>query len=655
MFTTVSEFARHILESGSLPEKLRAPKRSNGGPLEFSEPKELFISLPARDDVLKMREGNERLPKLKELKDRHARAFSLERFCGHELQAIELFAWALLAFPKAPLALRRGFLAALVEEQAHLSLYRERLFAHDSDLGQHPLSNYFWKLMPAVMQHAQPEHAFLATVGLTLEQANLDFSLLYRDAFAEVGDEESAKVMHQVHLDEIGHVRLAAVWLPKRMHGNLSLAEAYRRSIPFPLSAARAKARRFDVKARKEAGLDDDMIEFVRQARPYERAPATLERQTRLHIRANFGAEENRGGIPQSVVEATATLRAAFAHLFASEHRISHDLEQGDNVATGDVKRKTKATPIHECFRPPFATPAFPFLPSTGQVAWWSNHEDDRAPPFALLEEVHDKAFSASFVVDNFAHQHLVHVLGPKECAPENIRALILTWPSWAQKRARLKPRFSSSGRGHIIVDETLLSKKNQRRLESTARKAGMILEPEFHLLQELSAQFFVEKSGNIHCLGTTKQQLSPRGAPVGNQGFVQNVDGEVSVHSGHFFDDEFRTTCFDLVKAAQNKGFFGPCGIDGFVYKSPDDDEPQLRAISELNARFTTGWVAIGVLQRAIDVLKSEGENMSVTHDWTFSYVVADEVSQIDDDKRFFSVGKGGLWLGVVTIPTDA
>ena len=96
------------------------------------------------------------------------------------------------------------------------------------------------------------------------EQANLDFTLVYRDAFREAGDEASARVCQLIHDEEVEHVRLAAHWLRELQPGESSDIERYRRSVPFPLSAARAKGRRFDLAGRRDAGLDDDFIEFVR-------------------------------------------------------------------------------------------------------------------------------------------------------------------------------------------------------------------------------------------------------------------------------------------------------------------------------------------------------------------------------------------------------
>lgn len=269
MSHTVRAFCLHLLQSGDLASKLAPPRAPDGSRLDDADPgPPLHVPAPAREESLRLHKGGERLPPLNALGDRSAKIRTLSRFAHHELMAVELFAWALLQWPDLPPALRRGFLHTLEEEQIHLRLYLDRLDALGARLGDEPLSDYFWQHVDAIAAGGPP--AFLAAMGLTLEQANLDFTLLYRDAFRAAGDEETARVLQRVHDDEIGHVRLAAVWMRKLLPGQDDV-EAYEQAVPFPFSAARAKARRFDVAARRRAGLGEAFIEWVRAARPYRR------------------------------------------------------------------------------------------------------------------------------------------------------------------------------------------------------------------------------------------------------------------------------------------------------------------------------------------------------------------------------------------------
>ncbi|MDH3685229.1 MAG: ferritin-like domain-containing protein [Myxococcales bacterium] len=262
------EFCLRILEEGDLAAKLAPPRTPTGALLpEAPSASPLAIAAPARDADLAARPETEPLPRPGELRDPAARARCLARFAHHELQAVELFAWALLRWPELPAALRRSWLGVLEDEQRHCGLYLERLTALGSAPGEHAVSDYFWRHVPAIEASGHGPSAFLAALGLTLEQANLDFSARYRDAFRAAGDDASADVCARVHEDEIGHVRLAGFWLreldPQR-RGDLA---CYEEAVPFPLSAARAKGRPFDRAAREKAGLSAELIDHVARAR----------------------------------------------------------------------------------------------------------------------------------------------------------------------------------------------------------------------------------------------------------------------------------------------------------------------------------------------------------------------------------------------------
>jgi uncharacterized ferritin-like protein (DUF455 family) len=265
---TIREFCRGILESGSLQAKLTPPPEAGlADPTAEAALAPLLIDRPIRAAGLELRAGAGPLPRAGALHAAPARAVCLARFAHHELMAVELFAWALLRWPELPLPLRRGLLGVLADEQRHCRLYLQRLHAHGSQLSDHLLSDYFWKHLPAIDASPHGPSAFLCAMGLTFEQANLDFTLLYRDGFREAGDEASAEVCQLIHDDEVEHVRMAARCLRALAPQDEDDVETYRRAVPFPLSAARAKGRRFQAESRRRAGLSARFIAFVRDAR----------------------------------------------------------------------------------------------------------------------------------------------------------------------------------------------------------------------------------------------------------------------------------------------------------------------------------------------------------------------------------------------------
>lgn len=308
---TIQQFCQLILDSGDLRAKLQRPVQDgqNSGEVLIDDfvdeagvsmqiaPR--YIDAPMRGPQLAMASGAEKLPTLGQIqKDSDARLACLRRFAHHELMAVELFAAAILAYPQAPASLRRAWLQALSEEQEHCRFYLDaaaRILGVDAAkdaekaaeppnlFGDAPLSDYFWQNANTLWRHPEQEKCFLSAMGLTLEQANLDFTLLYRDAFRQAGDMQTAAAIQQVHNDEIQHVKLAMIWLRKLKNPDDTDVMAYQKSVPFPLSAARAKARRFDIAARKKAGLHDDMIAWVRDAKPYQETQVTGLHDEKIH------------------------------------------------------------------------------------------------------------------------------------------------------------------------------------------------------------------------------------------------------------------------------------------------------------------------------------------------------------------------------------
>jgi uncharacterized ferritin-like protein (DUF455 family) len=266
---TIQGHCRAILEAPGLAAKLAPPPAglrddAGAGPLRLER--------PAREPALALADGAPRLPRPGELGAPAARAACLARFAHHELMTVELFAWAIVRWPELPAELRRGWLGILADEQRHCRLYLARLAAHGSELSAHPCSGYFWRQADAIAAAPSGPAAFLAAMGLTLEQANLDFTLLYRDGFRAGGDEASARVCQAVHDDEIAHVAFARAWLLRLAPEAASDLDAYAAHVPFPLSPARAKGRRFAAEPRRRAGLSEPLIEAVRGARSSQEA-----------------------------------------------------------------------------------------------------------------------------------------------------------------------------------------------------------------------------------------------------------------------------------------------------------------------------------------------------------------------------------------------
>lgn len=256
------EYAIAIVTGDTLAAKLAPPPELE---LDDAEPA-LILTQPGRPSELAIVPGREaRVPPLEGMRDPNQRARILHALANHELQAIELFAWALLAYPDAPLQFRRGLVAILADEQRHLQLYIDRLTALNTRFGDHAVTGHFWNKL----DHMRTPVEFAAAMGLTFEQANLDFAGDYATAARACGDIATAEALEQVHADEIKHVHFGWVWLQKL--DPRPTWDAYVANIRPPLGPHRARGARLDKDARRRAGIDEafiDQLDAIAPKRP---------------------------------------------------------------------------------------------------------------------------------------------------------------------------------------------------------------------------------------------------------------------------------------------------------------------------------------------------------------------------------------------------
>jgi len=258
------DYAEHIVTSRSLDAKLAPPPSpiDDAGFDPAAPP--LRIAAPGRPAELAIVPGRAtRVPPLAGMRDPGQRARILHALANHELQAIELFAWAVLAFPAAPAGFRRGLVAILADEQRHLALYRERLAAHGAAFGDYPVTGHFWNKL----DHLSGPCEFACAMNLTFENANLDFAGDYAAAARAAGDPATAAALDQVHADEIRHVHFGWIWL-RRLTGDRDPWQAYLDHLRPPLGPARARGARFDREARRRAGLDEAFIAALEAVAP---------------------------------------------------------------------------------------------------------------------------------------------------------------------------------------------------------------------------------------------------------------------------------------------------------------------------------------------------------------------------------------------------
>ena len=217
------------------------------------------IARPGRPASLVVARRARKSPCAGALRDPARRAELVHTFLHHELQAAELMCWALLAFPEAPLALRRGLLAICQDEIRHMAMYGNHLTSIGYRFGQFEVNDWFWERVP----QAACVEDYLATMGVGLEGGNLDHAPRFAARFRAAGDAAGAAIQEEIAEEEIPHVRFALHWL-RELGGGVDF-DSWRARLPEPLSPRIMRGSPLNTRDRRRAGFDDAFLERLEQ------------------------------------------------------------------------------------------------------------------------------------------------------------------------------------------------------------------------------------------------------------------------------------------------------------------------------------------------------------------------------------------------------
>ena len=261
----IHEWAGRVFGGDCLEEKLLAPPGGVKGLTDLRPGPAVAWRRPPRSGRLAIAPKEQRIkfPRPTSLGREDMRVRSLHAFANHELMALEMMAWALLAFPQAEASFRRGLAQVLVDEQRHFQLYCERLEQMGVRFGDQPVNDHFWRAGPDISNPLD----WVCTMHLTFEQSNLDHAPFYGRLFREAGDEASARLMQTIFEDEIHHVRFGSRWLKRYQDEGKSLFQTFSEHCGAINPPARAKGLEFQEEARLAAGLDADFILALRECR----------------------------------------------------------------------------------------------------------------------------------------------------------------------------------------------------------------------------------------------------------------------------------------------------------------------------------------------------------------------------------------------------
>jgi len=340
----------------------------------------------------------------------------------------------------------------------------------------------------------------------------------------------------------------------------------------------------------------------------------------------NLGAEEGRDWEGLQRLPAVRVAARLWSHLFSADAWLCRPATFSNSGAP-QLERQRCGDLWPAALGAPAPEPAYAWLePTDRSVAWLPTRTLAETSQRALglplagpdperVARVHDKAFALAEARSGGllspGLEPLPIALDPGELAdPEaalcRIETCIRSWPDWTGGRFTLKPRQGSSGRGRVAGGGVGGSAREAIRsaIPRLARCGGAILEPWLDRRCDLSACVHLPppeaEAQPPTLLGSLEQMVTPGG---GFRGHCGELDARGRVYSGHRQDEAVRTSSVWLAERARSHGFFGPCGVDAFSYL--EGDRERLRPALELNARATMGLVSLGLVRRALPLVR--------------------------------------------------
>lgn len=593
----IREFAERVLFANSLADKLAPPT----GELTDLDPGSAIGSpaLPGRpDSLVPRRRGEPRVlfPGEAKLIDEESRARLLHFFCNHELLAVELMALALLKFPEAPKAFRRGVARTLQEEQEHTRWYMQRMGECGLGFGDLPVSGMIWDHIAGMESPLD----FVSRLSLTFEQSNLDYARHYGSILATAGDAESAAILQRIYRDEIAHVGHGLKWLRRWKQDKESDWEAFRRGLKFPLSPVRAKGLvPFNEEGRRLAGLDAN---FITQLRAFEQSRGRTPDVRFFHPAAEEEWAAHRLGKVwhprKRVEEMSGDLEIGFAlaiprddillarRLPTTHHRLlleSAGLTLPEMVPVHEAPPQIGGRRLHAP-RPWAWSPSVEALFGTLPGPW--SDSPPRTDPIWF-----DKNFASSLsagLESEWKCPAAKTTASAAEALAEIDRLLASGWPSVVAKSA-----LALAGRGHFHFASNLPPPR--------LPEGAYLIEPWLPRCFDFSAHYDVT-DGKARWIGLARQSIDARGrwraSAVGPK-WLKGVSTETAAFADQLLPRVYNGPVREMLDAAlAHHPHDGPLGVDAFVWQQPGQS-PRLHALVEINPRWTMGRLVLSLAKK--------------------------------------------------------
>ncbi|APJ02714.1 DUF455 family protein [Silvanigrella aquatica] len=573
-------------------------------------------------------------PNQHQLDNEKQRGYVLHFFANHELLAMEIMALVLLLFPNAPKNFRMGVAKTILEEQKHMSLYLNRMNDLGVQFGEIPVNDFFWNCLSTMKSPLD----FVTTMSMTFEQANIDYSLYYKDLMNKIGDKVTANILNIVYQEEIGHVKHGVTWFNRWRDNSKSEWQSYVEALEFPLTPARAKGIIFDMNARKVAGLSEDYIMQLSVFSSSKGRPPCI-----YYFNPACEQEIARGAIGFTPTKSILNLQNDCCSL------MQFISTKDDIVLTSQRPSLPFLKKLQDCG---YHLPEWVLLHKNNsdiknisqnyisnlQPWGWSPESTNIMKSFlpkligknVFLNEIFKEEFYLQYIKSLYSKETAAKLIIKLKIDLKNIEFLLpededlpkisidlnsvdLNIKYFLNRRnfrtVVLKAPWGCSGQNMLRVQTHELGTPDKNWILNILREQGaLIVEPWFEKVVDLSYQAKILENKTIIPIGSTRFLTDLRGQYKAT--FLGKKTDDLSSELMKFIYNNYEnySGIEEILKATSilvgeyliASKYEGPYGIDAFIYK---DERAQhgyrLKFLSEINPRFTMGRVALEIGKR--------------------------------------------------------
>ncbi|MCM8538354.1 MAG: ferritin-like domain-containing protein [Lentisphaeraceae bacterium] len=598
----LNEFCKQILLEKSLQKKLMLVENIDFNCKAFKDP---LPDMPARTDELAFNQQKPvALPSLKELESERQRGILLHFFLNHELLALELMALMLLRFPDAPQSFKKGLVNTMQDEQRHAQKYLGLMNDFGVEAGDVPVNKFFWQTLSA----SDNLQKFVAGMSLTFEQANLDFSLFYKNAFDTIGDKKTSAVLQDVYDDEVSHVRHGLGWFRRWKKSSLSDWQEYANILEIPLSPSRGKGPLFDLDGRRKAGLDEDFIANMKvTSMSRGRSPDIFIFHGFTEESISIGESFNIPKWGRQLEEEMSLLPIIFCKkddlLYTwkdiSVQHLQKLQECGltvPEVSTADFRNPLKALAkrhpgsLNPWGWSPFINKTLKHLSeqSKGKDCWREEYKSlfSKSHAVKLFDKFADEKLEKDKLYRSFICRDLPEVTSAISAIEQK------GWPT-----SVVKSPLGASGRNMFRVLECGLTNAQELQIQNLLEvQKELIVEPWVERVLDFSLHFDLNEK--VKYVGATRLLNDERGQYMGSLfgNPWKGLDSDIlkKLHADGGLNNFAKKLGAWLSENLSGSSYRGAVSIDCFIYRDPSG-ELQFKPLVEMNFRYTMGRVALG------------------------------------------------------------